>query len=99
MALQAQHLPQEEVTKELEREKKKAEEKANKHGTGAGTGTAGGAGGATQLPDMSTLDLSTKIGLAFAGVVVTGLVVWFVWHWWQNRQRAKAYAVVAKERK
>jgi lysozyme family protein len=99
MALQAQHLPQEEVTKELEREKKKAEEKANKHGTGAGTGTAGGAGGATQLPDMSNLDLSTQIGLAFAGVVVTGLVVWFVWHWWQNRQRAKAYAVVAKERK
>jgi lysozyme family protein len=97
MALQAQHLPKEEVTKELEREKDKAGKKSNEHGAGGASTGAGSAGGATQLPDMTQLDLSTKIGIAVAGVVVVGIVAWFTWHWWQNRQRAKAYAKVAKE--
>jgi len=92
MALTAEGHAPEVVKKKLEKEASGASDKAVKQ-----TVVASGGGGATQLPDapdVSSFDLTTKIGIYIAVAVVVVFVVWKVWH---NIQRSRAYAQAAKE--
>ena len=89
MALAAAGKP---VAPAMKKEASKATKKAVAH--------AGGAGGyvaapATQVPDVSGLDFSTKAGLIFAGIIIAGVVVYFVWNAVQNAHRSAAYKAAA----
>jgi lysozyme family protein len=89
MALGAAGKP---VAPVLKKEAAKATKKAVAHSGGA----AGSVASPTQLPDISTIDPSTKAGLIFLGIIVTGVVAYFVWHAVQNAHRAAAYTAAAK---
>lgn len=78
----------------LKKEASKAKGKAAGHAGGA-AGTGGTAG--SQLPDPSSIDLSTKIGLVVLGIVVAAGVAYFVWNAVQHYHRHRAYAEAAKE--
>jgi lysozyme family protein len=94
MALRAAGQP---VAPAVKQEAKAATTKAVKNATGA-TGAAGGtAASAPQLPDISTIDASSKAGMIFIGIVVVGVVAYFVWNAVKNAQRAQAYNAVALE--
>lgn len=80
------------VAPELKKEASKATKKTIAH-AGAGTATAGAA---PTLPDVSTIDLSSKIGLFVFSLVVLGIVAYFVWHAVHNSHRVTAYTEAAK---
>jgi lysozyme family protein len=76
----------------LKKEAAKAAKKSIGHATaGATTGA-----GAPALPDVSGIDVTSKAGLIFFGVVVAGIVLYFVWNAVQNAHRAAAYTEAAK---
>jgi lysozyme family protein len=89
MALGAAGQP---IAPTLNKEAKDALKKAAGHAGGAG-GTA--AGPVSQLPDPSTIDTTTKVGLIVLGVVVLLGVTYFVWNAVQNYHRAQAYKAAA----
>jgi lysozyme family protein len=76
----------------LSKEAKDAFKKAAGNAGGA-TGTA--AAPASQLPDVSTIDTTTKVGLIVLGVVVVLGITYFVWHAVQNYHRSQAYKAAA----
>jgi lysozyme family protein len=94
MALGAEGKPLEPA---LRKEAAKASKKSIGHATGGATATAGSAGGATSLPDPSTIDVTSKAGLIFFGVVVTVVIAYFVWNAVQNAHRANAYTEALKQ--
>jgi hypothetical protein len=76
----------------LSKEAKDAFKKAAGNAGGA-TGTA--AAPASQLPDVSSIDTTTKVGLIVLGVVVVLGITYFVWHAVQNYHRSQAYKAAA----
>jgi lysozyme family protein len=89
MALGAEGKP---LAPALSKEAKDAFKKAAGNAGGA-TGTA--AAPASQLPDVSTIDTTTKVGLIVLGVVVVLGITYFVWHAVQNYHRSQAYKAAA----
>jgi lysozyme family protein len=77
----------------LEREGSKATTRAVTQSTVAG----GTASASTQLPDVSSIDFSHKAGLIFAGIILAGVVTYFVWNAVQNAHRSAAYKAAAQE--
>lgn len=96
MALKASGEP---IEPKLTKESKVAKDKAVKNGTAA-TGAVAIPGGATQAPqapDLSTIDMGTKAGLAVAALVVIGFIGYFAWNAYNNYQRSKAFKAAAQE--
>lgn len=84
-----------EVAPVLKKEASKATKKAVGHSTAAG-GTAS-APAVPDMPDVSGLDFSTKAGLIFAGLILAGVVAYFVWNAVQNAHRSAAYSAAAQQ--
>lgn len=81
------------VSDEISKEEKKAKTASNGNaGTAAGAGAGGGAGG-SQV-DPSQFGPPEWAIAAIIGVVVAGVVVYFVWHAYRQRERARALAAV-----
>jgi lysozyme family protein len=79
---------------------KKEASKATKKAVGHSTAAGGSASAPTQLPDLpdlSSIDLSHKAGLIFAGLILAGVVAYFVWNAVQNAHRSAAYKAAAQE--
>lgn len=91
MALKASGKPAEDVKKDLGKEASKAGKQAQKDAAKTTGTAAGGTVGGTYSPDVSGLDLSTKIGIAVAVAIGIGVLAYFGWNWWINYQRQKAY--------
>ena len=89
MALGAAGKP---IAPALKKEAAKATTKAVGHSTGA----AGSAAAPSALPDLSSVDTSTKAGLIFIGIVAVVVVGYFVWNAMQNAHRAAAYKAAAQ---
>lgn len=89
------------VKKKLDEEAKASAAKAKANGAAAGTTV--GAPASTQAPDaphhvdVSQFDLTSKIGVAIACIVLAGVAFYFVWRWKHNNSDALAFAQVAKE--
>lgn len=96
MALKAAGKP---ISEPLKNEAKAAGKKVVKNATGAAGTAAAPAGGsqAPQLPDVSSVDTSTKAGLIFLGIVVVGVFAYFAWNAYHNYQRKQAYIAAAQE--
>jgi lysozyme family protein len=90
MALGAEGKP---LAPSLNKEAKAAAKKSAGH-VGGATGTV--AAPASQLPDPSSFDTTTKVGLCILGVVVALGVAYFVWHAVQNYHRSQAYKEAAQ---
>jgi lysozyme family protein len=84
------------VAPTLKKEAARASKKVIGHSTAASSATAGASGTPSSLPDVSTIDPSTKAGLIFLGIVVVLGITYFVWHAVQNAHRANAYTEAAK---
>lgn len=78
----------------LKKEASKATKKAVGHSTAAGGAAAGPA---SQVPDVSGLDFSTKAGLIFGGIVIAAVIAYFVWNAVQNAHRSAAYSAAAQQ--
>ena len=90
MALGATGKP---VAPALKKEANKATNKSLGHATAGASTTAVTP---SALPDVSSIDTSTKVGLIIFGTVVSLVVVYFVWNAVQNAHRAAAYTEVSK---
>ena len=90
LALAAQGKP---VEPTLKKEAKAAGGKATAS-TGAATGTAASP---ASLPDLSSIDTTTKIGLAVLAVVVALGLAFFIWHAVHNAHRKSAYGAQLSE--
>lgn len=84
------------VSDDLKKEAKQATNKSASSGGGAVTTGGGATASPHWLPDWSSLDLTTKIGVIVAGIVITIVIGYFVWWAVQHRHRAKAYQAAAK---
>ena len=56
-----------------------------------------GAAQAPQAPDLSTIDMGTKVGLTIAALAVLGFVGYFAWNAYNNYQRSQAFKAAAQE--
>lgn len=75
---------------------KKEADNAAKKSIGHATAGASAGAGAPTLPDVSGLDLSNKAVLIVFGVLVVGVVAYFVWNAVHNSHKAAAYLAAAK---
>jgi lysozyme family protein len=75
----------------LKKEARKATTKSVAHSTAAG----GSVAAPSQLPDLSTIDFSHKAGLVFAGLIIAGVIAYFIWNAVQNAHRSAAYTQAA----
>jgi len=97
MALQAAGKTAEDIKSALKKEANKASA-TSKTQASAGAATAGGtATQAPELPDASSLDLSTTAGIVVAGAAVACVFGYFAYRAYVNHNRAAAYNAVAKE--
>ena len=95
MALRAAGAP---LEPKLTKESKVAKDKAVKHGSAAlGTSAMPGATQAPQAPDLSMIDMGTKVGLTIAALAVLGFVGYFAWNAYNNYQRSQAFKAAAQE--
>lgn len=81
----------------LKKEASKATKKAVAHTTAAGGSVAAPASQAPSMPDVSSVDTSSKAGLIFLGLIVAGVIAYFVWNAVQNAHRSAAYSAASKE--
>jgi lysozyme family protein len=101
MALEGENLPEAEIEKRLTNEARAAKKSAANNGRAAGGTVAAPA--STQAPDtpihvdVTSFDLSTKIGLALLCLALAGAALYFTRKWWLKRIEAEAYlALVSK---
>lgn len=101
MALQGEGKSPAVVKGTLQAETKEAAKVSKKDAAKAGGTVA--APSSTQVPDtpahvdVSSVDPSTKAGIAVLVIVLLIVAGFFAWRCWTNRQRSQAYASAAKE--
>lgn len=95
-AIEANGASPSELRDRLNKEASEANKTSNTNAGGAGGTAAGGGAGGTQI-DPTTFDYTHWIAAAIVGAIIITIFVYFVWNAYKHKQRAKAYAEVARK--
>lgn len=95
MVLEDAALTPAQIQAQLQAEAGTAKKKATTAGTTATATGASGGGGATQIPEPSTLDWGAILTLGAVGLIVTAFLVWVVFQAFKNYHRNNAYLAAA----